>query len=100
MGLNSSTRYWLTIEEGGNEDNLGYVFTSYDNILSVHQVGLVTQMVYDAYMEVVDISIRYDDFDNENMYEGEFLNAEVQRFDHMLASTNETIYDGAIELRL
>jgi len=45
-------------------------------------------MVYDVYMQVANIRSRYDDFDNNNMYEGESPNAEIRKFYDMFASAN------------
>jgi len=54
----------------------------------VDHFGLVIQMVYDVYMQVANIRSRYDDFDNNNMYEGESPNAEIRKFYDMFASAN------------
>jgi len=57
-------------------------------------------MVYNAYMQVADITTHYENVQSEEMNRGEPPNAETQKFYDMLASANEPVYDGATKSRL
>jgi len=74
-------------EEMSSEDNVG-------------NIGSMTNMVNDAYMQEADITSHYGHMDNEDEYVEESPNAEAQMFYDMLAAANEPIYDGATESKL
>jgi len=62
--------------------------------------GSVTEMAYDAYMQVADITTHYGNVQSQEMNEGQLPNTEAQKFYEMLTSTNEPIYDGATQSQI
>jgi len=57
-------------------------------------------MVYDAYMQVANIRTRYNNWDDDNIYEKQFLKAYAHKFYDILVAATEYIYDGATESKL
>jgi len=87
-------------EDRSIDDNIDYASTSYENMNYGVNFGSDTEMVYDAYTQVADITTHYEHVKSQEMNEGEPLNAEAQKFYDMLVSANEPIYNGATEYRL
>ena len=87
-------------EEMSSEDNDGYASSSHGRTKPINNVGSMTSMVYDAYIQEADITSHYGDMDKNNEYVEESPNVEAQRFYDMLAAANEPIYDGATESKL
>jgi len=86
-------------EDRPTDDSIGYASTSYENMNYGANFGSITEMVYDAYMQVTDITTHYENVQSEEMNIGEAPNVEVKFYD-MLAFANEPVYDGATESRL
>jgi len=63
-----------------SEDNVGYASNSHGRTKPVDNIGSMTNMVYDAYMQEADITSDYDHMDNDDEYVEESPNAEAQRF--------------------
>jgi len=83
-----------------SEDNVGYASSGHGRMKHDDNIGSMTNMVYDSYMQEADITSHYGHMDNEDEYVEESPNAEAQRFYNMLATTNEPIFDGATESKL
>jgi len=79
------------------DHSIRYASISYENTNYGANFGLVTEMVYDAHMQVADITTHYENVQSEEMNRGESPNAEAHKFYDMLASANEPVYDGATE---
>jgi len=88
------------VEEMSSEDNVGYASSGHGRMKPVDNIGSMTNMVYDAYMQEADITSHYGHMDNEDEYVEESPNTKAQRFNDMLAAANEPIYDGATESKL
>jgi len=66
----------------------------------VDKFGSVNDMLYDAYMQVSDIRLRYENLDYDDIFEEQSPNAFAHKFYDMLASANEPIYEGATKSKL
>jgi len=64
-------------EEMSSEDNVGYASSGHARMKPVDNIGSMTNMVYDAYMQEADITSHYGDMDNEDEYVEESPNAEA-----------------------
>jgi len=87
-------------EDRPTDDSIVYASTSYENMNYGANFGSITEMVYNAYMQVVDITTHYKNVQSEEMNRGEPPNAEAQKFNDMLASANEPVYNEATKSRL
>ena len=97
-GFQPNYHVWVYHREDRPIDHsIGYASTSYENINYNANFGSINEMVYNAYMQVADITTYYENVQNEEMNRGEPPNAEAQKFYDMLASANEPVYDGATE---
>ncbi|XP_068475068.1 uncharacterized protein [Phaseolus vulgaris] len=57
------------------EDNVGYASSSHGRTKPVDNIGSMTNMLYDAYMQEVDITSHYDHMDTDDEYVEESPNA-------------------------
>ena len=92
--------YKVWVQHGEEGSNVDYASSSYGRIDDCDQLGSMTHMMYDAYMQETDIRSRYVNFHDETTYEEDSPNVEAQKFYDMLASANEPIYEGATETKL
>jgi len=100
-GFKSNYIVWVQHgEEMSSEDNVSYASSSHGRTKHVNNIGSMTNMVYDAYMQESDIASHYGHMDNDNEYVEKSPNAEAPRFYDMLAAANEPIYDGTTESKL
>ena len=65
---------------GSIEDNVGYASSSHGRTKPVDNIGSMTNMLYDAYMQEVDITSHYDHMDTDDEYVEESPNAKPKGF--------------------
>jgi len=89
-GFKPNYRIWVHHgEHGSNEDNLCHALSNYDDMNYVDKFGSINDMLYDAYMQVSDIRLRYENLDYDNIFEEQSPNAFAHKFYDMLASAND-----------
>jgi len=89
-GFQSNYHVWIYHgEDRPTDDSIVYTSTSYENMNYGANFGSVTKMVYDAYMQVADITTHYENVQSEEMNREEPPNVEAQNFYDMLAFANK-----------